>query len=90
MARIITLAAAVLFALTAAAGAGNVDWSEYVDHNAKPSAPVAQAGSPTEDAPAAEAHPRVAAASKPAKKASKTKAKAKSKTKARSTKKRRH
>jgi len=88
MARIITLAAAVLFALTAAAGAGNVDWSEYVDHNAKPSAPVAQAGTPTEEAPAAEAHPRVAAASKPAKKASKTKAK--SKAKARSTKKRRH
>lgn len=85
-ARISTLAIGILFALTTVAAAGNVDWSEYVDHSAKTT--PAQTATPTAST---ESRPRVAeATSKPAKTATKTKAKSKAKAKARSTKKRRH
>ena len=78
----------LLFAFTTTeARAEHVDWSAYIDHNAKPSAPTASSGQVTDDAPA----PEAARAPKKGHKtvAAKAKSQRKSKVKARA-KKRRH
>jgi hypothetical protein len=57
------------FSVEASAG-GRVDWSSYIDHDAKPSAPRNTAGSRSEPAPVA---PKKAKATKVSKKKTATK-----------------
>ncbi len=80
--KIATLALAILLGTGAAAQAGSVDWSEYVDKNPSKPVPVAR---PT-SAPAASDDAPAAAASKPARAGKKVAAKPKARAKA----KRRH
>lgn len=76
----LALIAAIILALVGpAAAGGRVDWSDYIDHDAKPSAPRATAESPAEQP--ASVRTKKAAKAKKAKKVAKSKASAKARKK---------